>query len=93
MVEIKIIEDKKARLIVELEGADHTLCNSLKAELWNDPHVKVSGYHVKHPLIGSPIMVIETDTSEAPRKALAEAAKRLKKINEKVKKDIVKELR
>lgn len=93
MVDIRILEEKKNRIVVEMPGADHTLCNSLKAELWNDDHVKVSGYHVKHPLVGNPTMVIETDSEESPRKALTEAAKRLKKLNEGFKKEISKELR
>jgi DNA-directed RNA polymerase subunit L len=93
MVEIKVVEEKKNRLTVQLEGADHTLCNSLKAELWNDSHVKLAGYNINHPLIGIPTMIIETDSGETPKKALVEAAKRLKKINEKLGKDIVKELR
>jgi DNA-directed RNA polymerase subunit L len=93
MVEIKILEDKKNKLIVEFLGADHTLCNALKSELWNDEHVKVAGYNIKHPLVGSPIMVIETDTSENPRKALSDSAKRLKKLNEAFKEKITKELR
>ena len=93
MVEVKILEDKKTRLVAELGGADHTLCNSIKHELWNDSHVKVAGYHVKHPLIGTPALIIETDTSETPRKAIIDAAKRLKKLNEKIGKDIARELR
>jgi len=93
MVEVKILEDKKTRLAVELEGADHTLCNTLKKELWNDSHVKATGYSIKHPLVSHPVMIVETDTNESPRKALVEGVKRLKKINESFKEKITKELR
>ncbi|MFH0978283.1 MAG: DNA-directed RNA polymerase subunit L [Candidatus Woesearchaeota archaeon] len=93
MVEVRILEDKKTRLVVELEGADHTVCNSIKQELWNDPHVKISGYNLKHPLVGIPTMTIETDSTEAPKKALTEAIKRLKKVNESFKEKISKELK
>jgi len=93
MVEPKILEDKKTRLVVQLDGADNTLCNALKQELWNDSHVKTSGYNVKHPLVGVPILIVETDTSESPRKAISDALKRLKKINETFKEKIIKEIR
>lgn len=93
MVEVKILEDKKTRLVIELAGADHTLCGSLKQELWNDSHVKASGYHIKHPLVSNPVLIIETDTGESPKKALVEGIKRLKKVNESFKDKIVKELR
>lgn len=90
MVEINFIDEKKNKASVEFENADHLLLNSLKGELWNDEHVKVSGYRIKHPLIAKATMTIETDSAENPRKALTDAAKRLKKINEKISKDIIK---
>lgn len=92
LMELKVIEEKKNKLILEMKGADHTLCNSLRKELWNDKSVKVAGYNISHPLIGIPRMVVET-TGEEPKKALLEAAKRLKKDNEKLSTLLLKELR
>ena len=34
-MEIKILDDKKNKLVIEVKGADHTLCNALKTELFN----------------------------------------------------------
>ena len=47
-MEIKIIEDKKNRMLFNVEGGSHTLCNILKEELWNDSNVKVSSYSIRH---------------------------------------------
>ena len=51
----------------------------MKTELWNDDHIKVAAYRIEHPLVGVPRLLIETDGKETPKKALAEAVKRLEK--------------
>lgn len=79
-MEINIIEDKKKRLVFELKGEGHTLCNVLREELWNDKSVTVSAYNISHPLIGIPTFIIET-SSKSPKKALKDAISRLKNKN------------
>ncbi|MBN2368334.1 DNA-directed RNA polymerase subunit L [Candidatus Woesearchaeota archaeon] len=79
-MEFNILEDKKKRLVFELKGEDHTLCNVLREELWNDKSVTVSAYNISHPLIGIPKFIIETDGKD-PKKALKDAISRLKKKN------------
>ena len=86
-MEIKILDDKKNKLIAEVKGADHTLCNALKTELWSDKHVKIATYSIRHPQISMPQMVVETDGEESPRNALINAVERLHKINTKFKKE------
>ena len=86
-MEIKILDDKKSKLIIEVKGADHTLCNTLKAELYNDKHVKIATYAIRHPQISLPQMVVETDGEESPKNALINAVERLHKINAKFKKE------
>lgn len=78
-MKLKIIEDKKNRMVVEIEGETHTFCNALKRELWNDKHVKVASYNIAHPFVGIPRLIVETDGGQTPKKALTEAAKRLEK--------------
>lgn len=80
-MELKILEESKGTLKVEILGEDHTLANSLRKELWSDSHVKIAGYEIEHPLVGSPVLIVETDGKEDPKKALAAAAERLKKRN------------
>ncbi len=77
-MEIKVLEKSKNKLVVDVKGESHTLCNALRQELWNDSHVKVAAYDVKHPLIGVPHIIVETD-GEDPKKVLAKAAQRLGK--------------
>ncbi len=81
LMELKVIEQSKKRLVFDVVGADHTFCGALKKELWNDKSIKISAYNVEHPLIGVPRFIVETDDKE-PQKALADAVKRLEKKNE-----------
>lgn len=91
-MEIKVLEEKKDKIIFELKGAGHTICNALKSELWNDKHVKTATYAVKHPLVNVPKMIVETD-GENPRKVIIDATKRLKKTCEKFESDFSKEIK
>ena len=50
-MEIKVLEKKKNKLKLEIIGENHTFCNSLRKELWNDKAFKVEiiafGTHLK----------------------------------------------
>ncbi|MBD3163954.1 DNA-directed RNA polymerase subunit L [Candidatus Woesearchaeota archaeon] len=81
-MEMKVLEEKKGKLVFELDGVSHTVCNVLKKELWNDKHIKNVGYAIRHPLIGKPEFVVETDGADA-RKIVGSACQKLKKEFEK----------
>ena len=84
-MEMNVIEQHPKKLIAEFRGADHTLCNALKTELYNDEQVKTAAYSINHPLVGVPKFIIETKGKD-PKKALAEAAKRVVAKTTKIKK-------
>ncbi|RME55018.1 DNA-directed RNA polymerase subunit L [Candidatus Woesearchaeota archaeon] len=79
-MKVKIIENSKNRIKFELEGRQHTLCNALSSELWNDKDITAAGYTLEHPLISNSILVVETKSGDA-KKALLKAIDRLKKTN------------
>jgi len=83
-MEIKILEEKKNRLVFNIEGDGSTIANILKKELWNDEHVKAAGFNVEHPLINVPTFVVETDGAD-PKKTVSAAIKRIAKSVEKFK--------
>ena len=89
---MKVISEKKGHMVFELSGATHTICNILKKEIWNNKHVKNVGYTIKHPLVGQPEFVVETD-GEDVKKIVASAAQKLKKEFEKLAADAKKELK
>ena len=87
-MELNIIEDKKNRLVLEINGMGHTFLNMLKNELWNDGHVKIATYAIKHPQISKPKLIVETDGDESPKSALTSAVGRLNRLSEKFKKEV-----
>ena len=92
-MEINVVNEAGNKLVFELKGEGHTLCNMLKKELWSNKHVKVATYAVEHPLIGIPKMMVETDGTITPRKALSQAADKLNKELDKFKKEFSREVR
>jgi DNA-directed RNA polymerase subunit L len=80
-MELTVLESKKNRIVFELRGADHTFCNALKQELWQDEGVKVAAYNVNHPLVGVPKFIVEAaDAKEALHTAVARLQKRNKEF-------------
>ena len=92
-MEIKVLDDKKNKLIIEVKGVDHTLCNALKTELYNDKHVKIATYSIRHPQISIPQIIVETDGEVSPKNALISAVDRMHKLNDKFKKEVAKEIK
>lgn len=80
-MKVIVKENKKKRLVIEIQGESHTLCNAIKDELWNDEDVDIAAYRIAHPLTAHPEMIIETKSGE-PMKALNDAIKRLSKQND-----------
>lgn len=76
-MELSVVEKSKNLLKVEVVGEDHALCNALRHELWDDSSVKIAGYYIDHPLLTSPVLVVETAKKD-PKKALEDAVKRLR---------------
>jgi DNA-directed RNA polymerase subunit L len=80
-MKLAIIENKTQKLVFELEGADHTLCNALNDEMKKDESVSVTTYTISHPLVGKPKFFVETKKGKKPIDAVNEAISNLKKQN------------
>lgn len=72
-MKIKVLEEDKNNIAVEIKGETHTFCNTLKEKLWENKNIKVVGYRISHPLVGIP--VLKAETTGKPRKVLSDAAK------------------
>ena len=92
-MEIKVLEEDKNKLMIEISDEGHTLCNALKEELYNDKSVKAAGYNIRHPLFGKPNFFVDTEGRENGREAMEEAAKRLKKESDKFRNAVDKEIK
>lgn len=79
-MDIKVLEDKENRMVVELTSEDHTFANLIRKLLWEDKDVDSAAYRIEHPLVGKPQLMVVTKKGE-PRKALIKAAERMKEIS------------
>ena len=86
-MDIKVIEENKNHLIIEVDNVGHGFCNVLVKELWNDKNIKSAGYHIEHPLIGKAKIIIESNIDV--RKTLDDAIKRVKTSTDEFKKVFV----
>lgn len=82
-MKLKVIEQEKNKIRIEIIGETHTFCNALRKELWNDDDVKIAGYNIEHPLVANPVLTLETDKKDT-KKVLEAAIKRLRDKNEKI---------
>lgn len=92
-MKVDIVEEKKNKIVFEVEGLGHTFINIMKNEMWNDEHVKIATYSIRHPIVSKPRVIVETDGDENPRAAIANAVGRLKKTSEKFKKELMEGIR
>jgi len=81
-MEINFLEKTKYRIMFEIKGVNHTFCNMLKEELWNNSDVKVCSYRTKHPLISVPTFIVETSKNDAI-KAVLSSIKKIESENSK----------
>jgi len=70
---VKIISETKNTIEIEIANEDHTLGNYLRAVLLAEPKVKQAGYQIVHPLTGGIRVVVATEGSASPRKAIDSA--------------------
>lgn len=78
-MELNVLESEKGLLKFEIKGEDHTFCNIVRKELWQDKNIDIAGYSIKHALVSNPVLVVE---SNDPKKSLIQTVKRLKNQND-----------
>lgn len=83
-MDLKIIEKSDIQILVEIAGESHTLLNTLKSSLLDDPRVEVATYDIKHPTISEPVLFVKTDGVD-PIVAITEASERLIEVYEEFK--------
>ncbi len=76
---INVISESKDEIIFTLEGADHTVLNLLKDELYHIDGVLAASYNITHPLIKVPKVIVKTNGKVNPRDAIKNAVKNVKK--------------
>ncbi|MEM2080657.1 MAG: DNA-directed RNA polymerase subunit L [Candidatus Bathyarchaeia archaeon] len=92
-MKIKVLKKTENELKIEVEGAEHGLCNLLQKKLLEDERVDLAGYDVPHPLASNPVIYVRTKDNEKPEKALIMAAEKAREANEAFRKALDKALK
>lgn len=86
-LQVEIVSHTRDKLEARLRGEGHTILNMLVDELNSDPKV-TAAYRIEHPLLDVAYLFIATDGGKSPLDALAEAADRLLRKLESLKKQL-----
>ncbi|MFC1775065.1 RpoL/Rpb11 RNA polymerase subunit family protein [Nanoarchaeota archaeon] len=81
-MEVKVVENKKNRLVFEAKGDTKVPLEILRSELWDNEHVNAVGVNTEHPLLDKQSFVLETDGTD-PKKVITASAKKLTKVLDK----------
>lgn len=81
-MKVDIKEESKDKLLFNIDGEDHTLCNLLVKKLNENKDVIRATYSIDHPLVGIPEVMVEAkDAKAAVKKAIADLLKSAEELN------------
>jgi DNA-directed RNA polymerase subunit L len=80
-LKVNVIKRTDKELKIELEGADHGLCNLLQKRLLEERSVDMGGYDIPHPLASNPVIYVRTKGATKPEEALRRAAEKAREAN------------
>lgn len=76
-MQLTVLERGPNKIVIEVDGEGHTLCNLLEAVLLEDDDVEIASYNISHPLVSKPIITVKTRGNKSPEAALKEAVKKI----------------
>ncbi len=80
-MKINVLKKTDKELKIEVEGADHGLCNLLQKRLLEERSVDMGGYDIPHPLASNPIIYVRTKGATKPEEALLKAVEKASEAN------------
>lgn len=92
-MKVKVLKKTADELKIEVEGAEHGLCNLLQKKLLEDKNVDMAGYDVPHPLVSNPVIYVRMKGTAKPENALKKAAEKAREANEAFRKELEKALK
>jgi DNA-directed RNA polymerase subunit L len=72
---MKVVEEEANRLVFEVTGESHTICNILRKRLMSQDEVTAAAYDIIHPLVGQPEFEVD---SPNPRESVKTASETIK---------------
>jgi DNA-directed RNA polymerase subunit L len=81
-LKVNVLKKTDNELRIEIEGADHGLCNLLQKRLLEERSVDMAGYDIPHPLASNPVIYVRTKGATKPEEALKKAAEKVRQAND-----------
>ncbi len=81
-LKVNVLKKADHELKIEIEGADHGLCNLLQKKLLEERSVDMAGYDIPHPLASNPVIYVRTKGATKPEEALKKAAQKARDAND-----------
>jgi len=75
-MQFTVLEKTKDSLRIQIEGADDTVIYPLVSQLLKDDDVEDAKYHVGHPMLDKPVLLVKVKKGK-PQTALKNAANAL----------------
>ncbi|MCD7781385.1 MAG: DNA-directed RNA polymerase subunit L [Methanosphaera sp.] len=72
---MKFLEDEENKVILEVTGETHTICNIIRKRLMEQDNVSAAAYEITHPLIGQPELEVHGSN---PKESLITASNTVK---------------
>ena len=72
-MKVKVLEKKKDKLKVEIDGESHTLLNLLRENAWKEK-VEQASYMIEHPYLAKPKIIVR---AKNPKKILVDSAQKI----------------
>ncbi|HLC62756.1 MAG TPA: DNA-directed RNA polymerase subunit L [Candidatus Nanoarchaeia archaeon] len=91
-MKLRWVTEEKNKIEFELLGEDHTFCNVIRRELWEQDDLNLAAYRISHPLISDPLIIVETHKTDAV-KVLQSSIESLRKKNKALKESFSKSLK
>ena len=92
-MKVKVLKKAANELKIEVEGAEHGLCNLLQKKLLEDERVDLAGYDLPHPLASNPVIYVRMKGTAKPENALIKAAEKARQVNDAFSKALEKALK
>ncbi len=64
-MDYEVIEKEGTTLKIRFKDIDQGFLNLIKAQLWKDPAVDISGFRVTHPIVGVAEFTLKTNKKQA----------------------------
>ena len=92
-MKVNVLKKTSNEIKIEVEGADHTICNLLQKKILEEKNVDLAGYDIPHPLAPKAVVYVRTKGTAKPEQVLRFALENAREMNKEFSKELVRALK